>query len=115
VVVDQARQPWLVDFDAAEALAGDRMLATDVAELLVSLATTVGPEAALAGARRELGLAALHEALATLRPPPGLTASTRAGLRARPAVWDDLRGLARTPAAVSDRRPRRRGSPSLRR
>ncbi len=115
VVVDQTRQPWLVDFDAAEALAGDQALAADVAELLVSLATVVEPEAALAGAGRQLGLAALHEALGSSRPPPGLTASTRADLRARPGLWDELRSLARAPAAVSDRRARRRGTPSPRR
>jgi glycosyltransferase 2 family protein len=112
VVVDETRQPWLVDFDAAEALAGDQALAADVAELLVSLTTVVEPEAALAGARRQLGLAALHEALGSSRPPPGLTASTRADLRARPALWDELRSLARAPAAISERRARRRGTPS---
>src|SRR6266545_1132323 len=114
VVVDETRQPWLVDFDAAEAFAGDRALAADVAELLVSLATIVEPEAALAGARRKLGLAALHEALATPRPPPGLTTGTRSDLHARPELWEQLRELARAPAAVSDRRARRRGTPSRR-
>jgi len=93
VVVDEARQPWLVDFDAAEALAGDRALAADVAELLVSVATVVPPARALAGARRQLGLAALHEALATSRPPADLTAPTRADLRAHPSTWDELRKL----------------------
>jgi glycosyltransferase 2 family protein len=99
VVVDQAGRPWLVDFDAAEALAGGRALAADVAELLISLATIVKPEAAVAGARRQLGLAVLHEALGTSQPPPGLTASTRADLRARPALWEELRGLAGAPTA----------------
>jgi glycosyltransferase 2 family protein len=112
VVVDETHQPWLVDFDTAQALAGDQALAADVAELLVSLTTVVEPEAALAGARRQLGLAALHEALGSSRPPPGLTASTRADLRARPALWDELRSLARAPAAISERRARRRGTPS---
>jgi hypothetical protein len=112
VVVDETHQPWLVDFDASEAPASDRALAADVAELLVSLAAAVEPEAALAGARRQLGLAALHEALGTSRPPPGLTASTRADLRARPALWEELRSLARAPAAIGERRARRRGTPS---
>jgi hypothetical protein len=112
VVVDETHQPWLVDFDAAQALAGDRALAADVAELLISLATIVEPEAAVAGARHQLGQAALHEALGTSRPPPGLTASTRANLRVQPGLWDELRSLARAPAAISDRRARRRGIPS---
>ncbi|HZD69563.1 MAG TPA: phosphatase PAP2 family protein [Actinomycetes bacterium] len=115
VVVDETDQPWLVDFDAAVALGGDRALAVDVAELLVSLATVVEPETAVAGAQRQLGLAALHEALATSRPPAGLTALTRADLHARPGLWDELRSLARAPAPVSDQRARRRGTPSLRR
>jgi undecaprenyl-diphosphatase len=112
VVVDETHQPWLVDFDAAEALAGDGALAADVAELLVSLGTIVEPEAAVAGARGQLGQAALHQALATSRPRDGLTASTRADLRARPGLWDDLRALARDPAAVSERPAQRRGTPS---
>ncbi|HZD73210.1 MAG TPA: phosphatase PAP2 family protein [Actinomycetota bacterium] len=114
VVVDEAGQPWLVDFDAAEALARDQALAADSAELLVSLAAILEPEVVVAGAQRQLGLAALHEALATAHPPTHLTASTRADLRARPGLWDELRKLARAPAAVSDRRARRRGTPSLR-
>jgi tRNA A-37 threonylcarbamoyl transferase component Bud32 len=38
VVVDQAGLPWLVDFDRAEAAAGEVERLRDVAELLVSLA-----------------------------------------------------------------------------
>ena len=37
VVVDERHQPWLVDFDASEAMADSPALADDVAELLVSL------------------------------------------------------------------------------
>jgi undecaprenyl-diphosphatase len=104
VVVDEAGQPWLIDFDAAEALAGDAALAVDVTELLISLATIVEPETAVAGARRQLGPTALREALATSRPPPGLTTSAQADLRARPALWQEFRSLVGDPAATSERR-----------
>jgi hypothetical protein len=104
VVVDEARHPWLTDFDAAEVPAGDAALAADVTELLISLAAIVEPETAVAGARRQLGLTALREALATSRPPPGLTTSAQADLRARPGLWEELRSLVGDPAAISDRR-----------
>jgi undecaprenyl-diphosphatase len=104
VVVDEAHQPWLVDFDAAEALAGDATLAADVTELLVSLATIVEAETAVASARRQLGLTAVHEALATPRPPPGLTTSAQAVLRTRPGLWEELRTLVGDPAPISERR-----------
>src|SRR4029450_566136 len=55
VVVDERHQPWLVDFDASEAMAGGLGLADDVAELLVSLAQVVGAERSLAGAVAGLG------------------------------------------------------------
>jgi glycosyltransferase 2 family protein len=117
VVVDQARQPWLVDFDAAEALAGDAALAGDVTELLVSLATIVQPQTVVAGAKRQLGLAVLHGALTTARPPSGLTTFAQRDLRARPGLWEQLRSLAQAPApaVISQRRPWRPGAPSPRR
>src|SRR4029453_1991529 len=37
-------RPLQVDFDASEAMASSRVLATDVAELIVSLARVLGPE-----------------------------------------------------------------------
>jgi membrane-associated phospholipid phosphatase/predicted Ser/Thr protein kinase len=46
LMVDQDRQPWVVDFDQATAAAGSSLLARDRAELLASLATLVGPERA---------------------------------------------------------------------
>jgi glycosyltransferase 2 family protein len=104
VVVDEARQPWLIDFDAAEALAGDAALAVDATELLISLATIVEPETAVAGVRRQLWPAALREALATSSPPPGLTTSAQADLRARPALWEELRSLVGDAAAISEQR-----------
>jgi glycosyltransferase 2 family protein len=90
VVVDEVDQPWLVDFDASEAMAGSPGLATDVAELLVSLACVVGAERALAGAISGLGPEVVGAALEQSQLSR-LGMRTRDVLRSDPAVWDDLR------------------------
>jgi hypothetical protein len=90
VVVDERQRPWLVDFDASEAIAGDRMLAADVAELLVSLARLVGAERALAGADAGLGQDVAGSAMEQTEPS-ALTPLTRDDLRAHPNLWGDLR------------------------
>jgi hypothetical protein len=90
VVVDARGQPWLVDFDASEAMAGSPELANDVAELLVSLARIVGAERALAGALAGLGSEVVGAALEQSQPSR-FSMQTRDDLRAAPALWDDLR------------------------
>jgi membrane-associated phospholipid phosphatase len=95
VVVDARHQPWLVDFDASEAMAGGLGLADDVAELLVSLARVVGAERSLAGARAGLGPEVVGAAL-DQGDPSRLSMQTRDALRADPALWDTLRRLAAT-------------------
>jgi membrane-associated phospholipid phosphatase/predicted Ser/Thr protein kinase len=90
VVVDDRRQPWLVDFDASEAMAGSPGLAKDVAELLVSLAHVVGAQRALAGALTGLGPEVVGAALEQSQPSK-LSMQARDILRADPALWDDLR------------------------
>jgi undecaprenyl-diphosphatase len=93
VVVDERGQPWLVDFDASEAMAGGQALAGDVAELLVSLGHMVGAERALAAADAGLGPGVTGSAMEQAGPS-ALTALTRDDLRADPALWEDLRRLA---------------------
>jgi undecaprenyl-diphosphatase len=95
VVVDERHQPWLVDFDASEAMAGGLGLADDVAELLVSLARVVGAERSLAGALAGLGPEVVGVALEQGKPSR-LSMQTRDALRADPALWDTLRRLAAT-------------------
>jgi undecaprenyl-diphosphatase len=90
VVVDERGQPWLVDFDASEAMADSPGVANDVAELLVSLAHVVGAQRALAGALARLGLEVVGAALEQSQPSR-LSMQTRDILRADPALWDDLR------------------------
>ena len=95
VVVDERHQPWLVDFDASEAMAGGLGLADDVGELLVSLARVVGAERSLAGALAGLGPEVVGAALEQ-GEPSRLSMQTREALRADPALWETLRGLAAT-------------------
>jgi glycosyltransferase 2 family protein len=97
VVLDEHRQPWLVDFDASEAMAADRALAADVAELLVSLARVVGAERAMATSRAGLGADAARTALEQVAPS-ALTAATRADLRADPDLWAALHQQAAAPS-----------------
>jgi glycosyltransferase 2 family protein len=110
VVVDERQQPWLVDFDASEAMAGDRMLAADVAELLVSLAHMVGAERALAGADAALGQDVARSAMEQTAPS-ALTPLTRDDLHAHPNLWEDLRrramgtGPSRTGSTPADQDP----------
>jgi glycosyltransferase 2 family protein len=94
VVVDERNQPWLVDFDASEAMADGPALAGDVAELLVSLGHVVGAERALAAADAGLGPGVTGAAMEQAERS-ALTATTRDDLRADPAIWEDLRRLAR--------------------
>jgi len=63
VVADEQEQPWLVDFDLAEAAAPPARLAADTADLLLTLARLVGPERALATAVAVLGRDAVVGAL----------------------------------------------------
>jgi hypothetical protein len=90
VVVDERDRPWLVDFDASEAMAGSPGLANDVAELLVSLTRVIGAERALAGALAGLGPEVVGAALEQSQPSR-FSMQTRDDLRADPALWDDLR------------------------
>jgi membrane-associated phospholipid phosphatase/predicted Ser/Thr protein kinase len=103
VVVDARHQPWLVDFDASEAMADSLGLANDVAELLVSLARVVGAERALAGALAGLGLEVVGAALEQSQPSR-FSMQSRDDLRADPALWDDLRQKA-TASRSSPSRP----------
>ena len=103
VVVDDRDQPWLVDFDASEAMAGSPGLVNDVAELLVSLARVVGAQRALAGALAGLGPEVVGAALEQSQPSR-FSMHTRDILRADPALWDDLRRQA-TASRSSPGRP----------
>jgi glycosyltransferase 2 family protein len=89
VVVDERDRPWLVDFDQAEAVADEELLAADVAELLASLAIRFGPERSLAAAAQALDSTVVTQALRSARPAV-LTRTTRQELRSSPGLWSAL-------------------------
>jgi membrane-associated phospholipid phosphatase len=89
IVVDEQELPWLVDFSRAEAIAGEDLLAADVAELLASLAVRLGPERSVASAVEVLGAAAVTSALRSTRPV-ALSRGTRTELRGHPGLWEAL-------------------------
>ena len=71
--LDDDRMVWLIDFGFSELAASDLLLATDVAELLASSATAVGPDRAVAA-----GHAGHRRSSRSLGPrPAGPTASQR--------------------------------------
>lgn len=90
VFVDEAGQPWLIDFGAAEATADDRRISQDVAELLAATAVVVGPARACRTACAGVGTAAVAAALPLLQPL-ALTTETRRQIGARPGLLDELR------------------------
>jgi len=88
-VVDEEGHPWLVDFDRAEAAAGERQLDQDAAGLLASLSLVVEPARVVASAREALGPDAFGRTAALLGSRD-LPAPTRRALRARPEVREQL-------------------------
>jgi len=76
VLVEENGRPVLIDFGASVASATSRLKAIDRAELLVSLACSVGVERAVASAARVLPSDQLGEAVAYVQPL-ALSAATR--------------------------------------
>jgi uncharacterized membrane protein YbhN (UPF0104 family) len=94
-VIVAADGPALTDFDVAHTGPVSASVAGDVAELLASLATVVGPERALASALAGPGSGQVAKALPLLQPA-ALTHQTRSALGSRKAganVLDQLREM----------------------
>lgn len=107
VLVDTRGAAWLVDFGNAEQGAADTTLATDVAELVTSLACAVGVDRAVGSARSELGDRALAGAVPSLEPL-ALSPATRHELRRHPRLLGELRtaiGADHVPPAPRVHRP----------
>jgi undecaprenyl-diphosphatase len=94
VMVDGDAKPWIVDFSFSELGAGARSVDLDVAELLASLASQVGPERSVDSAVPLVGASGIAPAVPLLQPL-ALSASTRR------AVASGDRTLARTRAAAA--------------
>ena len=87
---------WLIDFGFSELAADDVLLDGDVAELLASTASVVGPERAVAAAVPVVG----PEAVAIVRRPP----ASGAAERGHPHLARGSAGGARPPAGARRRR-----------
>jgi glycosyltransferase 2 family protein len=99
IFLDEDGHVWIIDFGFSELAASDLLLATDLAELLASSSTRVGPERAVAAARRALDTTGLATAMPRLQPSM-LSGATRTALKASPGALDDLRArLALAPVA----------------
>lgn len=81
---------WMIDFGFSELAASDLLLANDLAELIASSSTVVGPERAVAAAVRAVGAEEAKTALARLQLPM-LSGATRTALKADAGSLDRLR------------------------
>jgi undecaprenyl-diphosphatase len=90
VILDDAGEPWLVDFAHAISSAPASALDNDAAELLVTTSRLVGPERAVAVAVDVLGRDGLVGALAELQPL-ALTPEARRALAEDPTLLSALR------------------------
>lgn len=68
MIVGDNQQVWLVDFDEAELAADNRERARDVAELLVAMSLTAGPERSVAVGVEELGPEEVAACLPLVQP-----------------------------------------------
>jgi glycosyltransferase 2 family protein len=100
VMVDGEGQPWIVDFSFSELGAADRQVELDVAELLASLASQIGPERSVDSAVSRIGADGVAPAVPLLQPL-ALSASTRRDVR----VGDKLLARTRAAAAAASDRP----------
>jgi glycosyltransferase 2 family protein len=94
IFLDDRGEVWLIDFGFSEMAAADRLLATDVTELVASSSIVVGPERAVAHAAATVDPVTLGRALDRLHLW-ALSGATRAGLKARPGHLDELRNRLR--------------------
>jgi hypothetical protein len=83
-------QVWMIDFGFSELAATDVLLATDLAELVLSLSLKVGAERAVGGAEQVAGSDSLRVALVRF-DPRYLSGATRAALKERPELLTAVR------------------------
>lgn len=81
----------MIDFGFSELAASDLLLANDLAELLASLATVVGPERSAAAGAKAVG-AELATALPRLKPF-ALSGASRSAIKDNPQLLRELRTL----------------------
>ncbi len=107
ITVDGSGRAWLTGLVLAELGASDRQLATDVAELLTSLAVQIGVDRTVGSAVAELGVPTVAAATAYVQPL-AVSPRTRATVR----DYDQQRSVALS-GAMERHRLRPGGRPSL--
>lgn len=98
IFLDDGGDVWLIDFGFAELAASDLLLATDLAELLAALSLQAGAARAVAAGAAVLGGDALRSGLPRLRKAY-LSGATRAALKHRPELLDEIRDALSGPAS----------------
>jgi glycosyltransferase 2 family protein len=96
VMVDRDGQPWLTDFSFSELAATQRQKDLDLAELMASLATLAGADAAVTSAAAVIGARGLASAVPLLQPL-ALSAATRHSI----AEHEGLLATTRSAAAAA--------------
>ena len=94
-------RPWIIDFGFSEIAASDALLRSDVAQLLTSLALSVGAERAVAPALAALGPEAVAESLGRLQPA-ALSGATQTRLKQSKGLLDEVRGEIERRCAVEE-------------
>jgi glycosyltransferase 2 family protein len=93
ILISQNGCPRLTDFSFAELAATSRQRAIDVAELLTSLASRIGPDRAVATATAEIGTGGVAAAVPLLQPL-ALSASTRREIKGQDGLLKNTRAAA---------------------
>ena len=93
IMISQNGCPRLVDFSFAELAATSRQRAIDVAELLTSLASRIGPDRAVAAAAAVIGADGVAAAVPLLQPL-ALSASTRREIKGQDGLLKNTRAAA---------------------
>ncbi len=101
VLVDGAGDTWLTGFAFSEVAASDDLLDGDVAQLLAALSLTVGADRSVTSAVEILGPHTVASALPRLQPN-ALGDSTRAALKKRPGLLEELQDTVARRCAVSE-------------
>jgi uncharacterized protein (TIRG00374 family) len=90
VFLAEGGEPWLIDFGFSEIAASSTLLRADVAQLLASLAVSVGAPRAVAPAIEVLGPDVVAQSLGRLQPA-ALSGATQADLKAHKGLLEELR------------------------
>ena len=95
VMIDTEGRPWLTDFSFSELAATQRQKDLDLAELMASLATLVGADAAVTSAAAVMGVSELAAAVPLLQPL-ALSAATRHAVAQHKGLLAETRSAAAT-------------------